>query len=664
MKYSRLILILSILTILVNNTEAQSKRFLKALKTYNAGEYYEAIDLLKNAYDENVTDKKVQNQTIFLIAECYRKINQPKQAALWYSKAVRKEYSDPAMYFHYAEMLRMLGNYDEAKVQYNAYKDLVPGDKNADIGIMSCDMAAEWQEYPSGYTVEEVRFINSRQNDYSPVFAREDYRVLYFTSAREETTGKAEHGATGQGFSDIFETTLDRKGKWSTPVPLPEEINTEYEEGTPVVSPDYSKLYFTRCQVDDNKKLGCQILVAQRRDDQWQRVSAIDVADDSLVIAHPAISRDELTLYFVSDMKGSMMGVDGKPSKDIWKLTRSSVDDDFSNPENLGEPINTVGDEVFPYVHPDGSLYFSSNGHVGMGGLDIFKAAKNDLDQWEVENMKYPINSNSDDFGICFEADREAGFFSSTRKGRSDDIYAFMLPPLKFSISGIVKNEKTNEPVEGALVKSIGSDGITLETTTPRDGSFKFMLNPSTDYIFIAEKDEEFLKGKERETTKNQEKSTEFTTEIYLSPIDRPITVENIFFDFESADLRPESMVSLDQLVETLNDNPGITIELSSHTDARGNDDFNMDLSQKRAQSVVNYLISKGIDQARLQAKGYGESQPKEVDARDHEDYPFLTVGQKLTENYINTITDDDLKEVAHFLNRRTEFKVLRTDYQ
>lgn len=662
MKICKFPIVLSLILLISVSLNAQNKKYVKAYKTYNAGEYFKAIDFFKEAY-ESITDKDEKTKIIFHIAECYRYTNQPKKAALWYSKAIKKKYENPIAYLHYANALKMMGNYEEAKVQFEAYKELVPNDSRATDGIQSCTQALEWMEFPSGYVVEELRFINSKQNDFSPAFAREDYRVIYFTSSREETTGNSEHGATGQGFTDIFQTTLDRKGKWSSPVPLTEEISSEHEEGAAVLNADYTRLYFTRCVIRDKKVSGCGIFTSQLKSGEWSKVQSLNIADDSVVIAHPAISADELSLYFTSDMEGSMPRSDGKPSKDIWKVTRKSVNDDFGKPENLGEPINTMDEEAFPYVHPDGSIYFASTGHPGMGGFDIFKASKDDNGRWNIENMRYPINSSGDDFGICFEAEREAGFLTSSRTGRSDDIYAFLLPPLKFSITGVVKNEKTDEPLANANVRSIGSDGITLEATTSDDGSFKFMLKPGTDYVFLAKK-EGFLQGKERETTKGQESSIEFTAEIYLPPIDKPITVENIFFDFASADLRPESMVSLDKLVETLNDNPTITIELSSHTDVRGNDEFNMDLSQRRAQSVVNYLISKDIASDRLVAKGYGESTPKTVDKRDHDAYPFLSEGQLLTEDFINTIDDEDLQEVAHFLNRRTEFRVLTTDYQ
>jgi peptidoglycan-associated lipoprotein len=444
---------------------------------------------------------------------------------------------------------------------------------------------------------------------------------------------------------------------------LPETVNTEAEEGTPVFSTDYNTMYFTRWNVSKRKALGCEIFTARRSGDKWGDVESLGLADDSTVIAHPAVSADELSLYFISDMSGSIKSPEGKNSKDIWMVTRSGTTAKWGTPVNLGSPVNSPGDELFPYLHADGTLYFSSNGHIGMGGLDIYKAVKSESGQWQVENMKYPINSAADDFGIIFEKERESGYFSSSRKGKTgDDIYSFLLPPLRFSIVGVVKNEKTDEIIPEALIKSISSDGITLDTKTGRDGIFRFTLKPGTDYVFIAEKPG-FLKGKERESTKGLSQSTEFKTEIFLASIETPIEVENIFFDLDKADLRPESMVSLDKLVETLNDNPNIVIELGSHTDSRASDAYNMDLSLRRAQSVVNYLIEKGISRDRLFPKGYGETQPKMVDKQDNAAYSFLPVGTVLSETFINGLSDEDRQEMAHFLNRRTEFKVLRTDY-
>jgi len=351
----------------------------------------------------------------------------------------------------------------------------------------------------------------------------------------------------------------------------------------------------------------------------------------------------------------------GLGENDIWKVSRGG--EGWGDPVNLGEEINTPGNELYPFIHSDGTLYFSSDSRVGLGGLDIYKAEQDETGGWMLENMKPPINSPEDDFGIVFDADVERGFFSSSRKGRgNDDLFSFVLPPLNFAVTGVVKDERTDEILPGSTVKSVGSDGITVEATANMEGSFRFMLKPGTDYVFIASQPG-YLNGKERESTRGLDQSREFDVTIYLASTTQVIELPNIFYDFAKWDLRPESMVSLDNLVETLDDNPNVTIELMSHTDSRGTPADNEELSQKRAQSVVDYLISKGIAADRLQARGYGENQPKVVDDKVLEQYDFLELEQILTESFINQLESPELQEKAHQVNRRTEFRVLTTDY-
>jgi len=514
----------------------------------------------------------------------------------------------------------------------------------------------EWQASPEPYNVEEIRDINSKDDDFSPAYARDDFGLVWFTSSRDDAQGNKDHGTTGQNFTDIFETRLDKKGKWSTPVPI-DYLNSEFEEGTPSFSSDYSEVYFTRCEAGKRDKKGCVIMYSQREGTSWSEPEKLDLVADSLVAAHPTISGDGQTLYFVSDMPGGMGG------KDIYRTTRTSPGSAWTKPENLGPDINTRGNEVFPYIRENGTMYFASDGQIGMGGLDIFMATPQSGDRWFVQNIRPPVNSPADDFGIIFQSDAEKGIFSSSRKlSGDDDLYSFEMPPLVFSITGLVKDEKTGQPVPGAVVQLIASDGANMQTETGNNGDFKFSLRPEVDYIFLASK-KGYLNGKEKETTRGQEKSREYMATILLTPIDRPIELPNIFYDFGKWDLRPESMVSLDRLVETLNDNPNVTIELMSHTDSRDTEEYNMELSQKRAQSVVDYLVSKGIARDRLTAKGYGESSPKVVDESIVKDAPFLRPGETLTEQYINSLANEEQKEIAHQINRRTEFKVLRTDY-
>ncbi len=658
MKYSIKILSLVIMATLLatNPVEGQKKqKDSRAQAAFEAGEYFEAIDLYKNAVNK-VSDKTQKTAILFKIGECYRIIGDARSAELWYKKAVREDYQDPVIFLRYGQMMLINEKYADAEEQFKLYVELVPDDPRGNVGIKSCEAAINWKDNPTGYLVENMRYFNSRQRDFSPGYINESYTEVYFTSTREDATGNDTHGATGQNFADLFSSTLDRKGKWSVPVPV-ESLNSEFEDGTPCISSDFTTLYFTRCKKGKNQQLGCQILSATVDGMDWSDPKVeLEELGDSVTTAHPAISPDGNTLYFVSDMPG------GIGENDIWKVSRGQGGS-WGKPVNLGEEINTPGNELYPYVHNDGTLYFSSDSRVGLGGLDIYKATIDETGSWRLENMKPPINSPEDDFGIVFEAEMERGFFSSSRKRRgNDDIFSFVLPPLEFSVKGVVKDERNDQILPGSTVKSVGSDGITVEATTGDEGTFRFMLKPGTDYVFVATQPG-YLNGKERESTRGMDQSKEFEVTIYLASITQVIELPNIFYDFAKWDLRPESMVSLDNLVETLDDNPNVTIELMSHTDSRGTPADNQELSQKRAQSVVDYLISKGILPDRLKAKGYGESQPKVVDEKVITHYDFFELEDILTEGFINQLEGAELQEKAHQVNRRTEFRVLTTDY-
>jgi len=651
------VLLFFIILIIVASPEsvAQKRKAERAYEFFNAGEYFLAIDHFKNTYSKS-KDKAVKADMVYMVAQCYRLMNDPKNAEIWYKKAVKTSFSKPEAQYWFAESLKKNGKYQLAVDEFKKYKQLVPADPRADQELRACELAGEWLRNPEAYKVDEMKDINSKDADFSPAYARDDFGVIYFTSSRDDARGNKTHGATGQNFTDIFESRLDKKGKWSMPVAV-EPLNSEFEDGTPNLSSDYKDIYFTRCEAGKRDQKGCEIMYSSKKGDTWNEPKNLGIMSDSIVAAHPAISPDGLTLFFVSDIKGGFGG------KDIYLVTREKLNSQWSKPRNAGPDINTSGDEVFPYVRNDGTLYFSSDGHIGMGGLDIFKAKIQPDGSWVVQNLKPPINSFADDFGIVFQNETEAGIFSSTRKGKgNDELYAFEMPPLKFNLTGLVKDEKTGVAIPGSVVQLIASDGTNLQVETGTSGDFKFVLKPAVDYIFLASK-KGYLNGKEKETTKGQEKSRDFMVTILLTAFDKPIDLPNIFYDFDKWDLRPESMVSLDKLIETLNDNPNITIELMSHTDARNTAEYNLILSQKRAQSVVDYLVSKGIELERLTAKGYGKSSPKFVDAEIASQYAFLKSGTQLTEQFVNSLPNDEQKEIAHQINRRTEFKVLRTDY-
>ena len=296
------------------------------------------------------------------------------------------------------------------------------------------------------------------------------------------------------------------------------------------------------------------------------------------------------------------------------------------------------------------------------GGLDIFKAEKKEKTGWVVENMGTPVNSSGDDFGITFAPGEEVkGMFSSNRKGsRKDDIYSFYLPPKIFQVAGEVYNKETRQRLDGATIRIIGTDGTMLRMRAA-GGKFQMKLNPETEYVFAAYK-EGFLNDKIREKTIGLEDSKDFRLELYLTPTDAPIKINNINYEFASYELLPESIQALDSLVSILNFNPTITIELMAHTDHIGSDAANFQLSQKRAQSVVDYLIEKGINPGRLVAKGYGETWPKKVTRDLAKQYDFLKRGDELTEAFINNLTPEQ-QEIARAINRRTEFRVLSDDF-
>lgn len=640
----------------------QAKDYQKGEEAFRYEEYRTAIDYYKVAYSK-YNDPVKKAELVFKIGLCYRALHESKEAELWFKKAIKVKYPDPLAVLYFADALKMNGSFEEAAIEYQNYGKLVPGDKRAELGVKSCQLAARWKNKPTRYAVENMAFFNSKDQDFSPVFAKKDYKVLYFTSNRAGSSGDKIHARTGAGFFDLWETSVDRKGKWSEPKPVEGAINTPDDEGASSLNLKGNTLYFTRCRVDRKLIIGCKIFMSERKGVNWDVAQEIIIkgAADSTSIGHPSISDDETKLYFSANLPGGYGG------RDIWMIKRDKKSAPWSpEPINMGPEINTPGNEVFPYIRNNGKLYFSSDYLVGMGGFDIFEAtADPKTGKYKVVNMKYPINSNADDFGIIFEGEAERGFFSSNRKGGKggDDIYMFYLPPLQFTLKGFVKDCKSDEPIPGAKIVLKGSDGTTIDGLSEADGSYKFNLNANTDYQLVASK-ERFLNGNAGESTRGLEENKEFNVDICLESVRDPIELPNIEYDLGKWDLRPESMVSLDKLVETLNNNLNIVIELGSHTDFRADDKFNLDLSQKRAQSVVNYLIEKGIEPERLIAKGYGETKPKVVDKKMAARYPgFLREGQILNEKFIKSLATVEEQEVCHQYNRRTEFRVIREDY-
>lgn len=629
----------------------------KADKAYNSGRYYEAIDLYKYSYAK-AKDKPKKAEITFMTAECYRMIQDNRHAEVWYNKAIKKRYPNPIAILYYGNALRANGKYEEALVQYAKFRELVPSDARADKGVKSCELSIEWIDKPTRYKLQNMQYFNSKQSDYSPAYGKSDYKQVIFSSSRDGATGNKISDVTGEYYSDLFKSRVDRKGKWSEPVPLGEGVNTEFDEGAPATNQKANTLFFTTFREDQDANMVCKIFTSKKEGIEWGKADPLSFVADTITVGHPAISQDELTLFFSAEMRG------GQGGKDIWKTTRASISGEWGEPENLGTDINSPGNEVFPYMHTDGTLYFSSDDHPGMGGLDIFIANQNSDESWSVNNMKHPINSPADDFGIIFEEEKERGYMSSNRPGGkgSDDIYQFSLPPIEFKLIGRVLNKKSEDIIAGADITLIGSDGLNLSKKTENDGTFTFKLGPNADYRIVARRGG-FLSSKEKETTKGLTTSKEFKIDVFLSPDDSRMDLAGIEYDFGKFNLRPESLVALEELVEILNDNPNITIEIGSHTDFRGGDKANLNLSSKRAESVVKFLITYGIDSERLTSKGYGETMPKEIDKSLANKYPFVKKGDVLNESFISKLSDSEHKETCHQINRRTDFGLTGRDY-
>jgi peptidoglycan-associated lipoprotein len=662
MKMIRFSLITVSILLFACYVSAQKRSIKKADEAFKTGEYFTAYELYEQSY-EKLTDKVEKAEIAFKMGECSRIMMNDKDAKKWYARAVKYNINKPLAYLFYADALKMTGEYEEAKANYKKYQNMVADDPRGKSGEESCDLSIEWMQNPTRYIVTEEVDINSKNADFSPSFGKSKSEI-FFTSSRESANGPIINNITGESFADIFITVKDRKGQWSVPVPVEGNLNTEGDEGAGVVINEGATIYFTVCKRTEGANLGCKIYKSKSSADGWSAPELVELPGDSTVsVAHPAVTEDEMTMYFVSD---SLPGQKGKGGKDIWVVKRSSANGSWGVPENLGPKINTKGDEKFPFVAKDGNLYFASDGHLGMGGLDIFKAVKNGT-VWEVENMKYPINSNKNDFGICFYDNDKFGYFSSDRN-KDINLFNCEMPDMLFALKGKVINSNNQAPLPDALVQLTSPSGHELEINSASDGTFRFNLRPKTDYSVIGSKSK-FLSAIADLSTKGLTESKEFDIILDLSPIETSIELPNIEYDFGKTTLREESMVSLDELIKTLTLNSHITIELSANTDFRGSTESNQTLSEGRAKSVVDYLISKGIKADRLTSVGNGELKPKKIDAGTKygrnilATYRFLKSGDVLTEEFINALETEEQKEICHQLNRRTEFKVLRDDY-
>lgn len=639
----------------------KSAKLSDAEEKQRIGEYFEAAAIYRKVYTKTPPAKRdLRGYIAFRMAECNRLINNTPRATSAYMNALRYKYPDSIVNLRLGQMYQKSGRYGEAVKYYNDYLLAEPGSVLAFNGVTGCEEAVKWKQSPTRYTVKRMDKFNSRRSEFSPMLYGEKYDQLYFASTRtpkgagkdKEETNSA---ITGQRNNDLFLVKQDENGAWLAPVELEDEVNTEFDEGTPSFSKDGNTMYYTYCAQDPEGPRTSEIYISSRSSAKWGKGTRADIVKDSVTaLGHPSISPDGKYLYFVSDAVGGYGG------KDLFRARVAGSD--FGPMENLGPDINTPGDEMFPYVRDSVTLYFASDGHPGMGGLDIFKATLDSTGKWNVENMKAPINSAGDDFGITFAGNKESGFFSSNRNDARgyDHLYSFELPVITIFIEGLVSDVDEN-PIEDATVRIVGRDGLNEKVLAKKDGKYRVELERDIRYVMMASA-RGYLNQNFELKTGPEEKNETYIVDFFLSPISKPVVIENIFYDFDKATLRPESKKALDEMIKMLNDNPNVTIELGAHTDRKGSEQYNERLAQRRAQSVVDYLIAGGIDQDRLEAKGYGESVPKTINKRMAKNYDFLNEGDVLTEEFIERMTPEQ-QEIADQINRRTEFKVLRTNY-
>ena len=648
----------------------------KGDKFYALGEYYDASAQYKKAYAQLPAKERTQRGKVALkMAECYRKINYAQKAIAAYNNAIRYKQTDSLTLLHLAQQQMKNGNYKDAEKTFQTFLDSMRNggstesrhyEQLAKTGLRAAQQAPEWKKQGSAYTVKRERFFDSRRAEYSPMLAGEENDQLFFTSTRNQSKGDELSGITGTKNADIYMSQKDDKGKWQRPEVIDSELNSDDDEGACSFSPDGRTMYLTQCRTDASYPRYATIVTSNRSDAAWSKPTELVITHDTLsAYAHPAVSPDGQWLYFASNMPGGMGGYD------IWRV--NIAEKELGGVENLGAPINTPGDELFPTFRPNGDLYFSSDGHEGMGGLDIYIAkaigSKPLADgqqliasSQQLEHPGYPLNSQGDDFGMTFEGLLNKGFFSSNRgDGKGwDHIYSFYNPEIVQTVKGWVYEQDGYE-LPQALVYMVGNDGTNLKLSVKGDGSFTQQIKPGVDYVFLGTC-KGFLNHQERLRVEPVTESEEYVLQFPLASITAPVLIENIFYDFDKATLRPESTAALDKLVVLLNENANVTIELSAHCDYKGSAEYNKRLAQRRAESVVEYLTAHGIASDRLKPVGYGKEKPKTIRKKLTEKYPFLKEGDVLTEEYIKTLNEEQ-QEQCNQLNRRTEFVVLRTTY-
>ena len=599
---------------------------------FNSMAYTDAIV----EYQKSLSKKNFAEAQINL-AESYRFTNNTLKAEEEYAKVVLLKECEPVHKLRYAQLLMRNGKYTEAGTWYDNYIKDQPGDVNAKQLRASCDSITALKKDSSLYTVNTIE-VNTGQTNFSPQFYKDG--IVFASDRASGTKGRVTtYRWTGQPYLDLYYSKADGKGAFGTPEAFKGDVNGIYHDGSCAFVGD-SVMYFTRnnyvskkVKKSDDGVVNLKIFKATRKDTAWKNTEEFPYNSNNYSTGHPALTSDGKTMYFVSDMPGGTGGMD-------LYVTRIE-NGTWSKPENLGTGINTSLNEMFPTIYHDSILYFSSEGHTNMGGLDIFYSVNNNGRWSEPKNMRYPINSSYDDFGVILRDSANEGYFSSNRNTSNtmmDNIYGFS--KLFFTLDGMAVEKITQQPIGGVIVELTNeTTGEKLNTLTGDDGIFMFIMEQNSDYSVVGSKDGYFT-NTEKVSTKGKLRSENMHVKLKLELeriiINRPIVLENIYYDLDKWAIRADAATGLDKLVAILKENPGIKIELGSHTDSRADDAYNMRLSQKRAESAVNYIISHGVSKERITAKGYGES---------------MLVNQ--CKNNVKCTEEE------HQQNRRTEFKVV-----
>lgn len=628
----------------------------KGKELLSIGEYAAAADQFKLAYRRTpAKERNTRGERAKYMAYCYDRINYTANTIAALRNMIRYGHDSLDAHLTLGRQLMKNGDYKQAEKEFQLVLDSMPENALARNGLLSSRKALEWKKNGSRYTVKRMNVFNSRRSDYSPMLFGDEHDKLYFTSTRNEATGTDLSGITNMKNGDIFVSEKDNKGHWSAPKPVEGGLNSNFDEGACAFSSDQKEMFLTQCATDPSYPRYARIVKSSRSDASWGKPVDVELTRDTLsCYAHPALSPDGQWLYFVSDMPGGVGGLD------IWRVRITPSG--YGGVENLGEPVNTPGNEMFPTFRPNGDLYFSSDGHPGMGGLDIFVASPQKDGTYRISHPGYPLNSAGDDFGMTFEGPYNRGFFSSNRGNARgwDKIYSFENPEIVQVVKGWVY-EKDGYELPAAVVRIVGSDGTNETLSVDSKGSFSYVVKPGVEYLILATC-KGYLNHREQIRVGEADESQEYTLQFPLPSITVPVLIDNIFYDFDRASLRPESAKSLDNLVGILNENPNVTIELGSHCDYKGSKEYNIKLSQRRAQGVVDYLIAHGIEKERLTAKGYGKEKPKTIGGKLTEKYPWLKENDVLTEDFIKDL-DKEKQDVCNQINRRTEFSVLRITY-